>query len=120
MNNMDINKLLAAISKMDKEELEKNIYKAKQILENSNIIITTINIVAKFTGEYMELLNKFCSDVIIDEAHHIAATSWNKFKNYMRNKRIVQFTATPFRNDNKKVDGKIIYNYYSVKPPLNQ
>lgn len=37
MNNMDINKLLAAISKMDKEELEKNIYKAQQILEKSNL-----------------------------------------------------------------------------------
>lgn len=37
MNNMDINKLLSVISKMDKEELEKNIYKAQQILENSNI-----------------------------------------------------------------------------------
>jgi hypothetical protein len=37
MNNMDLDKLFAAISKMDKEELEKNIYKAKQILENSNI-----------------------------------------------------------------------------------
>ena len=37
MNNMDINKLLAAISKMDKEELEKNIYKAQQILEQSNL-----------------------------------------------------------------------------------
>lgn len=37
MNNMDINKLLAAISKMDKEELEKNIYKAQVILENSNL-----------------------------------------------------------------------------------
>lgn len=37
MNNMDINKLLAAISKMDKEELEKNIYKAQAILENSNL-----------------------------------------------------------------------------------
>lgn len=37
MNNMDINKLLATISKMDKEELEKNIYKAQQILENSNL-----------------------------------------------------------------------------------
>ena len=34
---MDINKLLAAISKMDKEELEKNIYKAQQILEQSNL-----------------------------------------------------------------------------------
>lgn len=37
MNNMDINKLLSAISKMDKEELEKNIYKAQKILENSNL-----------------------------------------------------------------------------------
>ncbi len=37
MNNMDINKLLATISKMDKEELEKNIYKAQQILEQSNL-----------------------------------------------------------------------------------
>lgn len=37
MNNMDINKLLAALSKMDKEELEKNIYKAQTILENSNL-----------------------------------------------------------------------------------
>lgn len=34
---MDINKLLTAISKMDKEELEKNIYKAQKILENSNL-----------------------------------------------------------------------------------
>ena len=33
---MDINKLLSAISKMDKEELEKNIYKYQQILESSN------------------------------------------------------------------------------------
>jgi hypothetical protein len=37
MNNMDIDKLLSAISKMDKEELEKNIYKAQKILESSNI-----------------------------------------------------------------------------------
>ena len=34
---MGINKLLAAISKMDKEELEKNLYKAQQILENTDL-----------------------------------------------------------------------------------
>ncbi len=34
---MDINKLLSAISKMDKAELEKNIYRAQQILNNSDI-----------------------------------------------------------------------------------
>ena len=37
LNNLDINKLLSVISKMDKEELEKNIYKAQQILENSDL-----------------------------------------------------------------------------------
>ena len=37
LDNLDINKLLSAISKMDKEELEKNIYKAQKILESSNI-----------------------------------------------------------------------------------
>lgn len=34
---MDINKLLSALSKMDKTELEKNLYKAQKILESSNI-----------------------------------------------------------------------------------
>lgn len=36
LDNMDINKILAAISKMDKVELEKNLQKAQQILEQSN------------------------------------------------------------------------------------
>lgn len=37
MDNMDINKLLSALAKMDKTELEKNLYKAQKILESSNI-----------------------------------------------------------------------------------
>jgi len=37
LNNLDINKLLSVLSKMDKEELEKNIYKAQQILQSSDI-----------------------------------------------------------------------------------
>lgn len=34
---MDINKLLSLLSKMDKTELEKNLYRAQQILNNSDI-----------------------------------------------------------------------------------
>lgn len=33
---MDLNQILATISKMDKDELERNIYKAQKILESSN------------------------------------------------------------------------------------
>lgn len=36
MNNLDINQILAMISKMDKTELEKNINKAQQILQNTD------------------------------------------------------------------------------------
>jgi hypothetical protein len=35
-DNLDINQLLELISKMDKDELEKNLYKAQAILKNSN------------------------------------------------------------------------------------
>lgn len=49
VDNLDINKLLQAISKMDKAELEKNIYKAKQILDNSDI---KKNFDQKQWGEY--------------------------------------------------------------------
>ena len=35
MNNFDLNKLLSIISKMDKKELEKNISKAKSIIDNN-------------------------------------------------------------------------------------
>ena len=36
MQNMDINKLLDMIAKMDKEELEKNLNKAQEILKNTH------------------------------------------------------------------------------------
>lgn len=36
MNNLDINKILDIISKMDKKELEENISKAKSILNGSD------------------------------------------------------------------------------------
>ena len=36
MQNMDLNKLLDMIAKMDKEELEKNLNKAQEILKNSD------------------------------------------------------------------------------------
>ncbi len=76
-----------------------------------NIIVTTINIMSRFDDEQIMTLKKSCDTVIIDEAHHVAAKTWSEIKSKIKKLRIIQFTATPFRNDNKKIDGKIIYNY---------
>ena len=37
LDNIDINKLLAKLSKMDKNELERSLEKAKQLINKSNI-----------------------------------------------------------------------------------
>lgn len=83
----------------------------ENITRNVNIIVSTIGIVSRLNDEQINVLKKTCNVVIIDEAHHIAAKTWNNVKSKFKPLKIIQFTATPFRNDNKKIDGKIIYNY---------
>lgn len=61
-------------------------------------------------------LDKFKSEefdmIIIDEAHHAAATSYKKIINYFKPRLLLGFTATPNRGDNVRLDNvfeKIIY-----------
>ena len=51
------------------------------------------------------------SSLFIDEAHHVASQTWSVFRGYFQRHHIVQFTATPFRNDGRLVDGKVIFSY---------
>ena len=95
--------LLKSVPKSDEE--------FDELLNNSNIVVVTMALVNKLNQEQCAKLEEFAELLIVDEAHHIMAASWLKFKNKFLKKRILQFTATPFRNDGKKIDGKIIYNY---------
>jgi|GEM_PF-5216319 len=53
--------------------------------------------------------------IIIDEAHHIPAETWeNILKQFPTSKQIL-FTATPFRSDGKKLPGIQAYTYPLVK-----
>lgn len=83
----------------------------KKMLDSANIIVSTAKLVSRFDIEYMNMLSSKCDVLIVDEAHHIEANRWNQIKSFFRDKRILQFTATPFRNDGKKLDGDIIYNF---------
>lgn len=81
------------------------------LIEDINIIITTMSLVNKLSTELKEKLKEFADLLIVDEAHHIMANSWIRFRNDYADKKVIQFTATPFRNDGKRMDGRIIYNY---------
>ncbi|TCL55410.1 superfamily II DNA or RNA helicase [Kineothrix alysoides] len=89
----------------------KELFELREILEKSNVVVTTMSLLQRFSDDYLKAISEYCSTLIVDEAHHIAANTWSTVKYKLKNLRCLQFTATPFRNDGKKVDGKIIYNF---------
>lgn len=76
-----------------------------------NVVITTMSIAAGSLHQQQEKMAELCSHLFIDEAHHVKADSWEKFRNQFKNTKVLQFTATPFRNDQKRLDGKIVFNF---------
>lgn len=82
-----------------------------EFLEKCNVVITTMSWLTNQDNETQGLFSNTFSHIFIDEAHHVKASSWNEFRNKFDNQKIIQFTATPFRNDGKRLDGKIISNF---------
>ncbi|MBD8015046.1 DEAD/DEAH box helicase [Planococcus wigleyi] len=80
-------------------------------LKNSNVIVTTMDMLTDLPEQRVKMISGIVDYLFIDEAHHIAAKTWRDFKKQFYDKRILQFTATPFRNDGKHIEGSIIYNY---------
>lgn len=81
------------------------------IVNNSNVIVALPNALEASDPSLIEQLAGACSDLIVDEAHHITANTWSRVREHFIGKRILQFTATPFRRDGRRIDGKIIFNY---------
>lgn len=94
--------------------LKKGITNSKDLesfINSCNIVVATASILDRIARTNREVLAENFSHIFFDEAHHTEASSWDKLRKIFKTRKIVQFTATPFRNDSKKLDGKIIYNY---------
>jgi superfamily II DNA or RNA helicase len=84
---------------------------ARELTEQANVIIATPNVLSSGNESATNLLCEHCSHLFIDEAHHVSATSWSAVRDRFTGKGVLQFTATPFRNDRQSLGGKIIFNY---------
>jgi superfamily II DNA or RNA helicase len=89
----------------------KTIEGLNRFVSNCNIIVATMPILAKMTEEELEILKSKCDFVSVDEAHHLGAPSWSRVMEIFKGAKIIQFTATPFRNDGRHISGDIIYTY---------
>lgn len=76
-----------------------------------NVIVTTMALAIGLEKTLRSRLTALCSTLFIDEAHHLGAPRWREFRDAFQHSRIVQFTATPFRNDDKPIGGRRIFTY---------
>lgn len=76
-----------------------------------NVIVTTMPLASQCSPEVTARMAELCSCLFIDEAHHVAAPRWNEFKIAFAKTRIIQFTATPFRNDDRPIGGRRIFTF---------
>lgn len=82
-----------------------------EFFNKCNVIVSTMNLVSSAPVEQQRKIAELCSHLFIDEAHHSKAGNWDNFIKKFDKNKVVQFTATPYRNDGQLLDGKIIYNF---------
>lgn len=84
---------------------------AEGFMRSCNVVVATMSAVNECSADARLALANATAFLFMDEAHHIPAATWTEFKSQFPNSRVVQFTATPFRNDGKRVDGPVVYDY---------
>lgn len=93
------------------KHIPKDLEQVEQLFGPCNVVVTTMSILSGCTDEVLERLVESCSHLFVDEAHHVPAATWDRVKYAFSSRRILQFTATPFREDHKHIGGSVIFNY---------
>lgn len=84
---------------------------AEQLIESSAVVLATASVLSRCSGEALDVLKAAIGRLFIDEAHHVAARTWTDITEAFSGRPIIQFTATPFREDGRILEGRIAYAY---------
>ena len=82
------------------------------VAAKTHIVITNIQQLATNVDKWLaQFSNDFFDMIIIDEAHHSAAVSWQKVIEHFPSAKVIHLTATPFRSDRQEIDGDLVFRY---------
>ena len=81
-------------------------------IRHADIVVANIQQIAGEENRWLDLLEPdFFDLILVDEAHHNPAESWQQVKRRFPAARIVNYSATPTRADGHLMEGEIIYSY---------
>jgi superfamily II DNA or RNA helicase len=81
-------------------------------IRHCDIAVANIQQIAGEENRWLDDLGPdFFDLILVDEAHHNTAASWQQVKQRFPNARIVNFSATPTRADGQLMEGEIIYSF---------
>lgn len=81
------------------------------LIQASNATLATPAALAQLDDDELVAFAAHFSHVIFDEAHHVAAVTWARIRRTFGTRPAIYFTATPFRLDQQRLDGRIVFNY---------
>ena len=84
---------------------------ARQFANLCNVVVATPSALSASPPEIRSALFDRCSHLFVDEAHHVTAPTWRAIRDEFGKKRVVQFTATPYREDGRHLGGRFIYTF---------
>jgi superfamily II DNA or RNA helicase len=76
-----------------------------------NVLVTTMSSIGLTPPDLQKEFASLFTHVFFDEAHHMEAATWKRFRENCGQLNTLLFTATPYREDGKAIDGKIIYEF---------
>jgi len=82
---------------------------AESFVSSAHVIVSTPNALASAPADVRAILFDACDAVFFDEAHHVRASTWTSIREAFAGKKVVQFTATPFREDGQHLQGRFVY-----------
>lgn len=85
-------------------------------LDEAEVVVTNIQQLQGTDNRWLQSLPADYFDLIlVDEAHHNVADSWNMLKQTFPEAKIVNYSATPRRADGQIMTGHIIYTFPIVR-----
>ena len=84
---------------------------ARRFARHCNVVVATPQALNASSEPARAAFTSMFSHLFVDEAHHVRARTWDAVREQFADGKVVQFTATPYREDRQDLGGRLVYAF---------